>query len=56
MKSDKKLRQITLTGLMAALITLFTAYIVHIPGGAAGVYIHLGYARRYLRAALLPWP
>ena len=56
MKSDKKLRQLTLTGLMAALITLFTAYIVHIPVGAAGGYIHLGDALIYLSAALLPPP
>ena len=56
MKSDKKLRQLTLTGLMAALITLFTAYIVHIPVGAAGGYIHLGDALIYLSAVLLPPP
>ena len=56
MKSDKKLRQLTLTGILAALITLFTAYIVHIPVGAAGGYIHLGDALIYLSAALLPTP
>ena len=56
MKSDKKLRQLTLTGLMAALITLFTAYIVHIPVGAAGGYIHLGDALIYLRGHFCPGP
>ena len=56
MKTDKKLRQITFTGLMAALITLFTAYIVHIPVGVGGGYIHLGDALIYLSAALLPAP
>ena len=56
MKSDKKLRYITLTGLFAALITLFTAYIFHIPVGVNGGYIHLGDALIYLAAALLPAP
>ena len=55
MKSDIKLRNITLTGLFAALITLFTAYILHIPAGPNG-YIHLGDALIYLAAALLPTP
>ena len=55
MKSDIKLRYITLTGLFAALITLFTAYILHIPAGPNG-YIHLGDALIYLAAALLPTP
>ena len=55
MKSDIKLRYITLTGLFAALITLFTAYILHIPVGPNG-YIHLGDALIYLAAALLPTP
>ena len=56
MKSDKKLRQLTLTGILAALITLFTAYIVHIPVGATGGYVHLGDSIIYLSAVLLPWP
>ena len=55
MKSDIKLRYITLTGLFAALIALFTAYILHIPAGPNG-YIHLGDALIYLAAALLPTP
>lgn len=56
MKTDRKIKLITITGLMAAMITLFTAYIVHIPVGAAGGYIHLGDALIYLSAALLPTP
>ena len=56
MKNDKKLRYITLTGLFAALITLFTAYIIHIPVGVNGGYIHLGDALIYLAAVLLPAP
>ena len=55
MKSDIKLRYITLAGLFAALIALFTAYILHIPAGPNG-YIHLGDALIYLAAALLPMP
>ena len=56
MKTDIKLRYITLTGLLAALITLFTAYILHIPMGFNGGYIHLGDALIYLAAVLLPAP
>ena len=56
MKTDRKIKLITITGLMAAMISLFTAYIVHIPVGAAGGYIHLGDALIYLSAALLPTP
>ena len=55
MKSDIKLKYITLAGLFAALIALFTAYILHIPAGPNG-YIHLGDALIYLAAALLPAP
>ena len=55
MKSDIKLRYITLAGLFAALIALFIAYILHIPAGPNG-YIHLGDALIYLAAALLPTP
>ncbi len=56
MKADLKLKYITLTGLLAALITLFTAYILHIPMGFNGGYIHLGDALIYLAAVLLPAP
>ena len=56
MKIDKKIKNLTLTGLMAALITLFTAFVLHIPTGVNGGYIHLGDALIYLSAALLPWP
>ena len=56
MKADLKLRYITITGLLAALITLFTAYILHIPMGFNGGYIHLGDALIYLAAVLLPAP
>ena len=55
-KTDVRLKYITLTGLLAALITLFTAYIFHIPMGLNGGYIHLGDALIYLAAVLLPAP
>jgi len=41
--------RMTLTGLFAAMITLMTAYICHIPYGANGGYIHFA-------AVLLPRP
>lgn len=47
---------LTFTGLLAAMITLFTAYILHIPVGANGGYIHFGDALIYIGASLLPLP
>lgn len=47
---------LTLTGLFAAMITLMTAYIFHIPYGANGGYIHFGDTLIYLAAILLPKP
>jgi len=55
-KTDIRLKYITLTGLLAALITLFTAYLLHIPMGLNGGYIHMGDALIYLAAVLLPAP
>ena len=49
-------RRLAVTGLMAALITLMTAYIFHIPVGGNGGYIHMGDALIYLAAAILPAP
>ena len=49
-------RDIAITGIFAALIFLFTAYVLHIPIGASGGYIHLGDAMLYLCASLLPAP
>ena len=45
-----------MTGVFAALITLMTAYICHIPIGINGGYLHFGDAFIYLAAALLPRP
>lgn len=51
-----KVRNIALTGIMAALITLMTAYICHIPVGVNGGYVHFGDSLIYLAAVLLPTP
>ncbi len=51
-----KLKYLTITGLMAAMITIMTAYICHIPTGINGGYIHFGDSLIYLAAAILPTP
>lgn len=51
---NKRIKNLTIAGIMAALITLTTAYICHIPIGANGAYIHFGDTLIYLAAALLP--
>jgi len=54
--SLSKVRYLTTTGLMAALITAMTAFICHIPVGVNGGYIHFGDSLIYLAAVLLPRP
>lgn len=49
----EKLRRITATGLFAALIWVFTAYL-HVPTGAG--YTHAGDGLIYLAACILPTP
>ncbi len=49
-------RNLALTGVLAAVITILTAYVGHIPIGINGGYIHLGDAIIYLAATLLPLP
>lgn len=51
-----KVRYLTVAGIMAALITLMTAYLFHIPIGVNGGYLHIGDAMIYLAAVLLPKP
>lgn len=51
-----KVKNITMTGVMAALITIMTAYICHIPIGINGGYVHFGDSLIYLAAVLLPTP
>lgn len=53
---DQKIKYMTLTGIFAALITLMTAYICHVPIGMNGGYVHFGDAFIYLAAAILPRP
>lgn len=48
--------KLTMTGLFAAMITVMTAYICHIPYGANGGYIHFGDALIYMAAVFLPRP
>ena len=45
-----------ITGLFAAMITLMTGFILHIPYGANGGYIHFGDALIYIAASILPRP
>ena len=52
----RKVNYLVVTGIMAALIMLMTAYICHIPVGTNGGYVHFGDALIYLAAALLPKP
>lgn len=47
-------QRMTMTGILAAVTTLMTAYLFHIPIGTNGGYVHLGDAIIYLSAALLP--
>lgn len=48
--------KLTMTGLFAAMITIMTAYICHIPYGANGGYLHFGDALIYMAAVFLPRP
>lgn len=56
MVKNEKLRNLTISGIMAALITIMTAYICHIPIGINGGYVHFGDSLIYLAAVLLPRP
>ena len=56
MRTDRKVYLMTVSGILAALIVLFTAFIFHIPVGVHGGYIHFGDAVIYLAASLLPQP
>ena len=56
MKTEKQIRYLAYTAVFASLITVFTAYFVHVPVGTNGGYIHLGDSLIYLAAALLPKP
>jgi uncharacterized repeat protein (TIGR04002 family) len=51
-----KIQRMILAALFAAIITLTTAYLMHIPVPMTGGYIHLGDAFIYLAACFLPTP
>lgn len=53
---DRKIQYLTMTGILAAMITILTAYVCHIPIGTSGGYIHFGDALIYIGAVLLPKP
>lgn len=55
-KKDSPLLKMVVTGVFAAMITIMTAYICHIPYGANGGYIHFGDSLIYLAACILPTP
>ncbi len=56
MNNTIKIKLLILTGLFASIICLTTAYILHIPIGANGGYVHIGDALIYIAATLLPRP
>lgn len=55
-QTTSTIKKMTATAVMAALTTLLTAYIFHIPMGVSGGYVHLGDTMIYLAAAFLPLP
>lgn len=56
MTNIKQIKYITFTAVFAALITLLTAYICHVPFGPNGGYIHFGDSLIYVAAVVLPTP
>lgn len=54
--SNKSIHYLTITSIFAALITLTTAYVLHIPVPIAGGYTHLGDSLIFLAATILPTP
>ena len=54
--SNNKVAMMTKTAMFAAMITLVTGYIFHIPMGGNSGYIHLGDTLIYLAACCLPFP
>lgn len=53
-KSKGRTKNLVLTSLFASLTCLTTAYILHIPVGGSGGYVHIGDAFIYLAAAIIP--
>lgn len=55
-KKKEQIKNIALAAILAALTTVMTAYVFHIPVPATGGYIHFGDSIIYLAACLLPKP
>ncbi len=55
-QTKERTRLLTSTAIFAAMITIMTAYICHVPTGVNGGYIHFGDSLIYLAATLLPAP
>lgn len=56
MRAHDKLVRLVIAALLAAAITMMTAYLFHVPIPGTGGYIHFGDALIYLAACLLPTP
>lgn len=56
MRAHDKLVRLVIAALLAAAITIMTAYIFHVPIPGTGGYVHFGDALIYLAACLLPTP
>ena len=56
MRAHTKLQSLVTAAILAAAITIMTAFLFHVPIGATGGYVHFGDALIYLSAALLPAP
>ena len=56
MNTNPRLRQMVTAALFAAVITVVTAYFLHIPIPGSSGYVHLGDTLIYLAACLLPAP
>lgn len=54
--NTNKLILLVLSALFAAMITVMTAFLFHIPIGVNGGYLHFGDALIYLAASILPTP
>ena len=56
MNTNPRLRQMVTAALFAAVITVVTAYFLHIPIPGSSGYVHLGDTLIYMAACLLPAP
>lgn len=54
--SERNMKYMALTAIFAAIVTIMTAYVFHIPVSLTGGYIHFGDGIIYIAACLLPKP